>query len=352
MRVVAAAAAVSLAPIRAVSARRSSSRARVTVRAASKPPTNEDGTVFDAYAVLEVPDSASGHVIRESFVALQKKYHPDVYPGDDADVRSANINRAYDILTDDRSRAALDAELLRANGGKRRVGGGKTILSAEGIVGPIRERLLERMDVCGAETPHACDVDVIDRMTESIREWGKMLAFTSELPLPLPLQCDDVEGGLRLAMVSYDGGAVREVGALIITVDTVVTSRGASRDGSDDAIKVQARVRRSWSEVANPTAYESNPLPGEGRVLANFREEFSFLVGESAAPGTTEKTGIEKIFSNVVSAVSSFALPVMPMFGGHDDPPPGGSYDGYRIKRAKKDENEEECEGEECPQFL
>ena len=42
----------------------------------------------------------------------------------------------------------------------------------------------------------------------------------------------------------------------------------------------------------------------------------------------------------------------MPMFGGHDDPPPGGSYDGYRIKRAKKDENEEECEGEECPQFL
>ena len=90
-------------------------------------------------------------------------------------------------------------------------------------------------------------------------------------------------------MVSYDGGAVREVGALIITVDTVVTSRGASRDGSDDAIKVQARVRRSWSEVANPTAYESNPLPGEGRVLANFREEFSFLVGESAAPGTTER---------------------------------------------------------------
>ena len=75
-------------------------------------------------------------------------------------------------------------------------------------------------------------------------------------------------------------------------------------------------------------------------------------MGESAAPGTTEKTGIEKIFSNVVSAVSSFALPVMPMFGGHDDPPPGGSYDGYRIKRAKKDENEEECEGEECPQFL
>ena len=77
MRVVAAAAAVSLAPIRAVSARRSSSRARVTVRAASKPPTNEDGTVFDAYAVLE---GGFRSLRRGGQLILHDRLLPERYP--------------------------------------------------------------------------------------------------------------------------------------------------------------------------------------------------------------------------------------------------------------------------------
>ena len=40
------------------------------------------------------------------------------------------------------------------------------------------------MEVCGSVD--ACEIDVTERMVESIREWGRMLAFTSELPLPLP----------------------------------------------------------------------------------------------------------------------------------------------------------------------
>ena len=242
--------------------------------------------IFDAYEVLQVPDDASALQVRESFVALQKKYHPDVYDGEDVATRSAWINRAYDILTSDDARSDLDRALREANGGRR--ARATTIISAHGIVGPLREILLARMDVCGGETEKSeiCDVDVAERMTESIREWGKMLAFTSELPLPLPLQCDDVENGLRLAMVAFENGSVREVGALEMTVETSVSSPRDPLASSitvhdDDEVSVTVRVARKWAEVANPTAYESNPLPGEARILGNFAEEFAFLVGDA-----------------------------------------------------------------------
>ena len=55
-----------------------------------------------------------------------------------------------------------------------------------------------------------------------------MLAFTSELPLPLPLQVDDVPSGVKLAIVkallggvtvNYELSKLIEVGALYITVE-------------------------------------------------------------------------------------------------------------------------------------
>jgi DnaJ-domain-containing protein 1 len=173
---------------------------------------------FDAYAALEIPDDASSTQIRASYVALQKKFHPDVYAGDDASKRSSDVNRAYEILVDDVKRANLDAAIRRL-GKTRRREDSATLIPATGIVGPLRAALLHKMDVCGAEVHglEECEADVVWRMTESIREWGKMLAFTSELPLPLPLQCDDVENGVRLAMVTFENSVVREVGALVIT---------------------------------------------------------------------------------------------------------------------------------------
>ena len=248
-----------------------------------RPPSQSVATAFfDAYAALEIPDDASSTQIRASYVALQKKFHPDVYAGDDASERSSDVNRAYEILVDDVKRADLDAEIRRL-GKTRRREDSATLISATGIVGPLRAALLHKMDVCGAEVHglEECEADVVWRMTESIREWGKMLAFTSELPLPLPLQCDDVENGVRLAMVTFENGVVREVGALVISVEVVGleydlygTSQLAGFEDSSPSSehKVEVRVSRRWQEVANPMAYQSNPLPGEGRILANFAE--------------------------------------------------------------------------------
>ena len=331
---------------------------------------------FDAYAALEIPDDASSTQIRASFVALQKKFHPDVYSGEDASRRSADVNRAYAILTDDVTRSDLDAEIRRM-GKHRKVSDAATLIPATGIVGPLRAALLSKMDVCGAEVHglEECEADVVWRMTESIREWGKMLAFTSELPLPLPLQCDDVENGVRLAMVTFENSAVREVGALVITVDVVGlddelngTGQLAGFEASSPSAehKVEVHVSRRWQEVANPMAYNANPLPGEGRILANFAEEFAFL-REAEQTGvysvdnsddTAKSNSFGEFFSNAVSAISSLALPILPLFGGNTAPPPGGAYDGYRINRSpeakdttedKKQDDDDEClTGEEC----
>ena len=111
--------------------------------------------------------------------------------------------------------------------------------------------------------------------------------------------------------------------------------------------------------MANPTAYESNPLPGEARILGNFAEEFAYLVGDAQCAEVEGASGILGIFSNVVSAVSSFALPILPMFGGHDGRTPGGAYDGPHPKEeenrrprgrpTRRDEEEDECGvGEAC----
>jgi hypothetical protein len=100
-------------------------------------------------------------------------------------------------------------------------------------------------------------------------------------------------------------------------------------------------------------AYQSNPLPGEGRILANFAEEFAFLkeaelagspAASSATAGVAEKKAspLNEMFSNAVSAISSFALPILPMLGSSN--PKGGAYEGYKINRAPRSEQEEEKE--------
>ena len=153
----------------------------------------------------------------------------------------------------------------------------------------------------------ACEIDVTERMVESIREWGRMLAFTSELPLPLPLQVDDVPGGVKLAIVKFDDRLI-EVGALNITVEEDV-----------DAGKVDVVITRSWSEAQKGVDADTQ-LPGEQRILTDFSQEFNFLVGvESGRLGAKTAGGSKNPFakglSNVVSSISSFALPVMPLFG-------------------------------------
>lgn len=68
---------------------------------------------FDAYAVLGVARNATADQIKAAYRDLAAKYHPDHHQGnpleDLAAAKLADINRAYEILSDPQRRAAYDA---------------------------------------------------------------------------------------------------------------------------------------------------------------------------------------------------------------------------------------------------
>ena len=66
------------------------------------------------YEILEVSENASEEVIKMAYKALCRKYHPDVYSGDEkiANDMMSLINEAYDVLSDASKRQEYD-EFLR-----------------------------------------------------------------------------------------------------------------------------------------------------------------------------------------------------------------------------------------------
>ncbi len=78
---------------------------------------------FDPYAVLGVGRSASLAEIRAAYLDLVARYHPDKHGGNPleglAAEKMAEINRAYEILSDPQRRAAYD----RGEGDFRGAGG-------------------------------------------------------------------------------------------------------------------------------------------------------------------------------------------------------------------------------------
>src|SRR5918994_6143591 len=63
---------------------------------------------FDPYAILQVLPNADQEVIHAAFKALALKYHPDHDATRRAAEKMAELNRAYAMLRDDRSRATHD----------------------------------------------------------------------------------------------------------------------------------------------------------------------------------------------------------------------------------------------------
>ena len=64
------------------------------------------------YGTLGVSHSAEDVVIRAAYRALSQRYHPDLNAGDVvAEAKMVEINAAYAILSDSKSRAAYDAVL-------------------------------------------------------------------------------------------------------------------------------------------------------------------------------------------------------------------------------------------------
>lgn len=63
----------------------------------------------DYYKILGVSSTASQEEIRQAFLALQNKYHPDRYKGADANERTIEINQAWEWLRSPERRAMYDA---------------------------------------------------------------------------------------------------------------------------------------------------------------------------------------------------------------------------------------------------
>ena len=272
----------------------------------------------NAYEVLRVRESANDREIRAAYLSLSKAYHPDVRKASSVDDSMARINRAYDALREPTSRRKLDDALreARKKAGKNGARGDGMTAVMPGLVGPIVSNEVVVLDVCRAE---ACAVDAAETTVDSIRQWARTLAFTSELPLPLPLSVDDLPAGARLAFMRYSAGeGLREAGALLMEVV------------EDEAFGTRVIVKRSFAKSSEASRGE---IPGEARVMASFIEEFKFFIrGEDERKVTETKP---RSLGGIGSAVAAFFLPGLPMFGATRSAP-GGAYTAYNLRHDAK----------------
>lgn len=67
----------------------------------------------DYYRILEISPSASFEVIKASYRALAKKYHPDTQASSNMEKTMADINEAYETLSNSQSRKEYDQQYSR-----------------------------------------------------------------------------------------------------------------------------------------------------------------------------------------------------------------------------------------------
>lgn len=74
--------------------------------------------MINYFEILNVSENAEPEVIRVSYKALAKKYHPDSYKGskEEAEKKMVLINEAYDVLSDESSRRSYLLNLHRDSG--------------------------------------------------------------------------------------------------------------------------------------------------------------------------------------------------------------------------------------------
>lgn len=60
------------------------------------------------YEILGVSSNADNLTIKKAYRSLVKQYHPDIYKGDDRDTKFQEIQKAYDVLSDEDKRAVYD----------------------------------------------------------------------------------------------------------------------------------------------------------------------------------------------------------------------------------------------------
>jgi len=133
--------------------------------------------VRDPYELLGVPRDASDAEIRSAFRRLAAQHHPDRNPGDvGAQQRFADLNRAYQILSDDEKRAAWDrfGEAAFRPGG---VGQGAPFANFN----DLEDALRQVMGAFGLQRPpkNAVKVEVNLSLEEAVRGCAKTIAYDS-----------------------------------------------------------------------------------------------------------------------------------------------------------------------------
>jgi molecular chaperone DnaJ len=76
----------------------------------------QESRLPDYYSMLRVPSDATKREIKESFRRLVKEYHPDKTRDEKTAEKLAEINKAYEILSDDEKRKTYD-RYFRASAG-------------------------------------------------------------------------------------------------------------------------------------------------------------------------------------------------------------------------------------------
>ena len=72
-------------------------------------------TILEFVDVLGITSAASDKEIKRAFLLKAKQYHPDVNKSADAAKMFAQINEAYETLSDEKKRAFYDRTGLNSN---------------------------------------------------------------------------------------------------------------------------------------------------------------------------------------------------------------------------------------------
>jgi len=296
---------------------------------------------WSPYDVLDVSVNASAEEIRDAYKSKMKLYHPDV-ARDDKSNKASEINKAYVLLSEKREQTN---SLLSAFSRMRRKSDynehNKTREQKEGVVGPMSEHLLAELVVCGSALEdeglsEECSIDVEEIIVDEIQQFCSVMAFSSEMPLPMPIQVDRLENGVRMAFVRWDFDTknLEQVGSLWFEYD-----------GEDGRVKISRRWKKGEKRG------KRDELPGEKRILEDFYEQFKYLKsvgmdalrrrGEEEEDGSatmaTRENEERRGMKGALAMAMAFALPVLPTppnFGKKATP--GGAYSAYAIKKNHK----------------
>ncbi|CAD7703737.1 unnamed protein product [Ostreobium quekettii] len=281
----------------------------------------------DYYEILEVPPGASADAIKANYRRLQKRFHPDVM-GDEGHQLSAKVNVAYRTLMDPGLRSQYDRGLREAQGGNSKAWKGP--VETPGLVGPLVDGEMLLRDIVKAPVEGENERKQGHRLVVWLREWARTFVFAADLPLPVPLQCDHVDGGVRLAFITTGDGSIKSLGELVF----YVTTMNEDKDKSDKV---------AWAvEVHRVCVGEQRPLPGESRVLRSFQKAIRDRDNASKKGGGPFGVDLSGVAAAMVA--STVGVGLLGAVPGSNDR--GAAYEAYHLIHDSLEESDSESDAE------